>query len=351
MIKFILGIRTICTQQEYSLSSLMNCIRLLSVYILKHPQGANKFNLGNRQEFAQLWDAHYKISIKQFTFTSNNGIQFAKNYQKNDQGDVDGNSDALIIPVPPNTEGYQRPVYDFKVYFSKRPLNSSCDSLYLCINKEAKDLAQDSWFYNIQLGENICRLLIKDICTTVGININGRDIVNHSGRSIPITFLFQKGVPTATTMSLTGHRNQQREDALSLLINNVGLVSLNNLEHKESSNYQKQVVNNDNRKQILSKRTTSTASRFSSVFAPFRPPFKDSSKVNLPLHSALSYLKPSHSEPSYSELSHLEPSQRKKPSHQGCDQMPELNNGNTVIKNYYNINAKYVKIIKKRKKY
>src|SRR5260363_274685 len=102
-------------------------------------------------------------------------------------------------------------------------------------------------------------------------------------------------------------------------------------------------MNNNNRKQILSKRTMSTASRSSSVFAPFRPPFKDSSKVNLPSYLASSHLKPSHSEPSYSESSHLEPSQRKDPPHQGCDQMPELNNGNTVIKNYYNINAKYVK--------
>ncbi|CAG8841989.1 2948_t:CDS:2, partial [Racocetra persica] len=50
---------------------------------------------------------HYKISIKQFNFT-------------------------------PNGESYQGPVHDFKFYFSKKPLNSSYDSLYLRINKEAK---------------------------------------------------------------------------------------------------------------------------------------------------------------------------------------------------------------------
>lgn len=98
------------------------------------------------------------------------------------------------------------------------------------------DLMKDPWFYDIKLGENACRSLMKDICIAVGIDINGRDIVNHSGRSTPITFLFQKGVPTVTTMSITGHKsessyriyarpsNQQREDALSLLIDNVGLV-------------------------------------------------------------------------------------------------------------------------------
>lgn len=56
IIEFILGIRTIRTQEEYSPSSLMNCIRLLSVYILKHPQGTMQFNLGNRQEFRKLWE-------------------------------------------------------------------------------------------------------------------------------------------------------------------------------------------------------------------------------------------------------------------------------------------------------
>ncbi|CAG8764048.1 11417_t:CDS:1, partial [Cetraspora pellucida] len=35
MIEFILGIHKVCDQGEYSPSSLMNCIRLLSVYILR----------------------------------------------------------------------------------------------------------------------------------------------------------------------------------------------------------------------------------------------------------------------------------------------------------------------------
>jgi hypothetical protein len=77
---------------------------------------------------------------------------------------------------------------------------------------------------------------MKEICTTVGIDLTGRDIVNHSGRSTSITSLFRKGVPMVTTMSLTGHKsessyhiyarpsNQQKEEALSLLINNVGTL-------------------------------------------------------------------------------------------------------------------------------
>ena len=57
MTEFILGIRQINTNKEYAPSSLINCIKLLSVYILKHPRGNKIFNLSNRKEFSHLWEA------------------------------------------------------------------------------------------------------------------------------------------------------------------------------------------------------------------------------------------------------------------------------------------------------
>ncbi|CAG8760423.1 58_t:CDS:2, partial [Cetraspora pellucida] len=45
----------------------------------------------------------------QFTFTSNEGIHFTKIHQKNDQGGIDGNSNALIILVLPDMNDYQGP--------------------------------------------------------------------------------------------------------------------------------------------------------------------------------------------------------------------------------------------------
>ncbi|CAG8635936.1 12630_t:CDS:2 [Cetraspora pellucida] len=154
--------------------------------------------------------------MTQFTFTPNEGMQFAKSHQKNDQGGVDGCSDALVIPIPPDPENYY--------------------------------LLKDEWYLDSQLGEKSCQSLMKNICATVNINLEGRDIVNHSGRSTPITSLFQKGVPTVTTMSLTGHKSelsyriyawpsqQQKEEALSLLINNVGTLPLKNSNVSSSLN-------------------------------------------------------------------------------------------------------------------
>ncbi|CAG8578017.1 27563_t:CDS:2 [Gigaspora margarita] len=140
-------------------------------------------------------------------------------------------SDTLVILIPPDPENYHGPVYDFKYYFAKRQTNSSCSSLYLQVNKNAKT----------------CRTLMKTICTIVDVDLKNQGIINHSRRSTPITFLFQKGVPTVTMMSLTRHKSkssyriyahpsqQQKEEALLLLINNVGTLSLKNLEISNNS--------------------------------------------------------------------------------------------------------------------
>lgn len=81
---------------------------------------------------------------------------------------------------------------------------------------------------------------MKNICTTVGIELKGRDIVNHSGRSTSITALFRQGTSIVTTMSITGHKSEssyriyarpstkQKEDALSQLINGVGTLPVLN---------------------------------------------------------------------------------------------------------------------------
>ncbi|CAG8838168.1 20136_t:CDS:2, partial [Racocetra persica] len=100
------------------------------------------------------------MTTAQITFTSNGGMQFVKNYQKNDQGGVDGCSDALVIPIPPDPENYRGPVYDFKYYFAKRPTNSN----------------YPEWYLDVRLGEKACRSLMKTICIAVDIDLKDRDI-------------------------------------------------------------------------------------------------------------------------------------------------------------------------------
>ncbi|CAG8607742.1 7812_t:CDS:2 [Diversispora eburnea] len=201
-------------------------------------------------------------------------------------GGIDGNLDALVIPLSPNPEGFQEPIHDIKYYFCKRPKDYKCEFFHLQINKKQK----------------------------VGIELGDRDIVNHSGRSTPITKLFWQGVPLVTTMSITGHKSessyriyarpstQQKEEALSLLIDSVGTLPLKN-------------------DQSLSKSTSqSSLKKISSVTKPFRQPLMDSER-NLPLHSNAYAYKPNTK----------------------IQQSEESNKSNTTIKNYY-INAENVTI-------
>ncbi|RIB09566.1 hypothetical protein C2G38_2208602 [Gigaspora rosea] len=198
---------------------------------MKHPKSTKSFNISNRKEFTHLWKAlngkmkklkkdeivscHYNHlmdtelqSIFQHYAVANNtpqglhiiGIHFKKYSQKNNQGGVDGNSDALIIPVLPDPEGSQGPIYDIKHYFSKRLPKSKCAFLHLKINTKIR---------------MTCSILIQELEKKL------------------------KGVAMGTTISITGHKNEssyhiyarpsnkQKEDALSLLINSVRTLPSN----------------------------------------------------------------------------------------------------------------------------
>ncbi|CAG8729722.1 42945_t:CDS:2 [Gigaspora margarita] len=211
---------------------------------------------------------------EQFEFTSNGGIHFKKYSQKNDQGGVDGNSNALIVPVPPDSEGSQGPIYDIKFYFSKRPSNSKCPYLYLKINKNINNYSKYPWYLDTRLGLKSCGFFMKSICTTVGIDIKDRDIVNHSGRSTPITSLFQKGVAMVNHLIEFYARpsNNQKEEAISLLIDSVGTLLSNSQESE--------VLTKDNAEESIMDLKWLNPN----LTKPFRQPLRKTTTMNLLLH-------------------------------------------------------------------
>ncbi|CAG8508330.1 656_t:CDS:2 [Scutellospora calospora] len=128
---------------------------------------------------------------------------------------------------------------------NKKNLNA----LVISVLPDSEDLqGPNSWYLDERLDDKTCRSFIKTLYSTVGINIGDRDIVNYSGQSTPITFLFQKGVPMGTTMSITRHKSElsyqiyarpsdkQHEDALSLLIDSVGTLPSNSQEESINTN-------------------------------------------------------------------------------------------------------------------
>ncbi|CAG8795999.1 14110_t:CDS:2, partial [Racocetra fulgida] len=182
---------------------------------------------------------HGEMRVSQFVFASNGGLQFTKFSQKNDQGGVDGNLDLLTIPVPPDPKGLLGPVHDIKLYIDHRPANFTCEFLHLKINKHSKAIVKGEWYLDSKLGTKTCGNLMKSICNAAGINIQGRDIVNHSGRTTLITSLYQAGVPIITSMSISGHKSEssfriysrpsdkQKEEALAFLIGTAGKLPSN----------------------------------------------------------------------------------------------------------------------------
>ncbi|CAG8845218.1 2869_t:CDS:2, partial [Gigaspora margarita] len=239
-------------------------------YIYKHLGSSQKFVINNKSEFPLLWEAfnrkmkvlkqsekapisgvymvlsllaphsskYSQMKVTQFTFLSDRELQFTKFSQKNDLSGIEENLDSLIIPVPSDPERYLEPVHNIKLYLSKRPINSTCQFLHLKINK------------NIHEYED------------VKINIKDRNIINYSGKTMPITYLFHESIPIVTSMSITSHKSES-------LYNNSVEDFVNKNQDLEPDN------NNSSGSRVLPK---------SSVYSEFRTPLKDSTKLNLPFH-------------------------------------------------------------------
>ncbi|CAG8812823.1 26272_t:CDS:2, partial [Gigaspora margarita] len=223
MTEFILGIRQIKNSAEYSPSSLINCINLLSLYLLNHPDGNHQFTLSNKKEFRllngklkqlkksgtivkhhdNLTDEEVQQIFQHSSISINDpqglqyhgGLRFTKCSQKNDQGGIESDNTGLIIPVPPDPADFQGPIHDFKLHISKRP---ESPYLHLRINNKFAYDPEESWYCDQRLGEKLCQTFMKNICNVV-IDTKNRSITNHSGRSTSITTLFRQGVPMVTT--------------------------------------------------------------------------------------------------------------------------------------------------------
>ncbi|CAG8654686.1 6425_t:CDS:2 [Cetraspora pellucida] len=163
------------------------------------------------------------------------------------------------------------------------------------------------------LNDNELKLIFqyKDITSNtskVEINIEGCNIVNHSGWSIPITFLFQKGVSINIMMFITRHKsessyriyakpfNQQRENAISLLINSVekpvvyeDLQEISDKANTSNDDLQKviqpRVSDNNSQKTLVNNNEPTTLNKNVKVIKLFCQPLCINSNINLSVHA------------------------------------------------------------------
>ncbi|CAG8799124.1 38929_t:CDS:2, partial [Gigaspora margarita] len=178
--------------------------------------GSQKFVINNKSKFSLLWEAligkikvlkqskkvikHYDplspdelrtifnhkallINIVKGSNIGDKGLQFMKFFQKNDPSGIEENLDKLIIPVLSDPEEYLEPVHNIKLYLSKRP------------------------YLDAKLEQNSYSNFMKNICSEVEINIKDHNIVNYSGRTMPIIYLFRESIPIVTSISITGYKS------------------------------------------------------------------------------------------------------------------------------------------------
>ncbi|CAG8832873.1 7186_t:CDS:2, partial [Gigaspora margarita] len=226
------------------------------------------------------------------------------------QGGVNGNLDLLIIPVLPDPEGLLGPVHNIKLYIERHPVNYTCEFLHLKINNHSKAITRNKWYHNMRLGIKTCGKLMKSICKFVGIDIQGRDIVNHSGHTTLITSLYQAGMPLITSMAIMGHKSEssfriylrpsdkQKEKALSFLIGTAGNLPLNKSEllqdsevYQDSKSFQ-ELESFQESASFSNSASFQKAASFQKVLSfqkiasdDFRALLKSTTRTNLPLHS------------------------------------------------------------------
>ncbi|CAG8718517.1 25388_t:CDS:2, partial [Gigaspora rosea] len=118
----------------------------------------------------------------------------------------------------------------------------------------------DMWYKDKKLGNYMINTILKQICQTCNIKIEGRNIINYSGCTISITHLYQLGTPNSTLMSITSYKSessvriylhpseQQKKDCLSAIINSsINNIKTNpNIQAFESNNYDNIEPNNKN---------------------------------------------------------------------------------------------------------
>nr|CAG8496739.1 7019_t:CDS:2 [Entrophospora candida] len=135
---------------------------------------------------------------------------------KNDQGGLLGSSDCLEIPCPCDEPGILGPFYDFNLYISKRPEKCKTKEFYLQVNTSNSD----------------------------------RKIVNHSGRSTCLTWLFQSGLTEKQIMDISGHKSLKALSSTDINeINNQAVNNKNTIIDLEDS-YELPKENDDSTSEI-----------------------------------------------------------------------------------------------------
>ncbi|CAG8657562.1 12547_t:CDS:2 [Gigaspora margarita] len=214
--QFLCGVTT-KNSGRYSRTLLKNALSAINWH-LQNVKPGWRYNLHNKDDFPDLYaqfdgllkdmkkkdlisilgaargSEHVYLHVLQIVDMPDD-IIFRKTQQKNDQAGIEGNQSDLIIPFLSDPEGILEPNSDLR-------------------NPNSK------WYLDKVLGDRTICSLFKTIYIECGINVESRNISNHSGRRTSIIELFNIGVPENTGHAISGHKSSEAlGNILNKLIN------------------------------------------------------------------------------------------------------------------------------------
>ena len=154
---------------------------------------------------------HRELKLSQLEVqVSSNGVKclvYREHGSKNHQGlthQVHLNN-KIVHHYADNSLGDRCFVHLFELYVSKLPAAAKERDLFYCKPKVKFSNDDEEWYYNAPIGRNILASLLKEICSSAGLDCS--NIQNHSLRANSISRMYSHGVPEKQMMERSGHQS------------------------------------------------------------------------------------------------------------------------------------------------
>ncbi|RIB09623.1 hypothetical protein C2G38_2208375 [Gigaspora rosea] len=112
-----------------------------------------------------------------------------------------------VSQVVDTFDGTAGPNSDIKKYLSFHPKNFKISSFYLSACHSPDAIVKGKWYLDKLLTDRTIHSIFKMICIECRINVESRNISNHSGRRTSIMELFSVRVPENTGCAISGHKS------------------------------------------------------------------------------------------------------------------------------------------------
>ncbi|CAG8599473.1 8013_t:CDS:2, partial [Cetraspora pellucida] len=146
--------------------------------------------------------------------------------------EIDGSQFDLTISFPSDLQNVAEPNANIRKYISLCPKNSKCSNFYLFASRSSNAIVKENWYLDKPLADCTIQSFFKLICIECRINIEKRNISNHSNRRTSIMELFSIRVPENTGHAISEHKSSDGYYAYAKPTDNHNREALVNILNK-----------------------------------------------------------------------------------------------------------------------